>query len=106
MTHNEFDFYEDLIKPIMRFLCQLNIMQSRQTIAKDTLGGTIGSLNGKLSGLTDNESSEESPVQSKDDAMKATGRKHPLSARNAGINRSISAFERKTISLMKEEETK
>ena len=28
MTHNEFDFYEDLIRPLMRFLCQINILQS------------------------------------------------------------------------------
>ena len=27
MTHNEFDFYEDLIQPLMRFLCQINILQ-------------------------------------------------------------------------------
>ena len=26
MTHNEFDFYEDLIRPLMRFLCQINIL--------------------------------------------------------------------------------
>ena len=28
MTHNDFDFYEDLIRPLMRFLCQINILQS------------------------------------------------------------------------------
>ena len=105
MTHNEFDFYEDLIKPIMRFLCQLNIMQNRSTKAIDTLGGTIGSLSGKLSGLNgDNDSSEDS--LSKDDVTTVTTKKHPLSARNSGINRSISAFERKTISLLNQEETK
>ena len=99
MTHNEFDFYEDLIKPIMRFLCQLNIMQSRRTKDLDTLGGTIGSLSGSLNGVIDNDSSED-----KDDATTVTTKKHPLSARNAGmINRSISAFERKTISLLNEE---
>ena len=27
MTHNDFDFYEDLIRPLMRFLCQVNILQ-------------------------------------------------------------------------------
>ena len=27
MTHNDFDFYEDLIRPLMRFLCQINILQ-------------------------------------------------------------------------------
>ena len=101
MTHNEFDFYEDLIKPVMRFLCQLNIMQSRQTKTIDsfniTMGGTIGNLSGLLSGLTD-DSSEEN--HSRDDAKTFTSRKHPLSARNGGINRSISAFERKTISLL------
>ena len=28
MTHNDFDFYEDLIRPLMRFLCQINILQT------------------------------------------------------------------------------
>jgi hypothetical protein len=28
MTHNDFDFYEDLIRPLMRFLCQINILQN------------------------------------------------------------------------------
>ena len=28
MTHNDFDFYEDLIRPLMRFLCQVNILQA------------------------------------------------------------------------------
>ena len=58
----------------------------------------IGSLSGKLSGLNgDNDSSEE------DDVTTVTTKKHPLSARNSGINRSISAFERKTLSLLQEE---
>ena len=26
MTHNDFDFYEDLIRPLMRFLIQSNIL--------------------------------------------------------------------------------
>jgi len=28
MTHNDFDFYDDLIRPLMRFLCQINILQT------------------------------------------------------------------------------
>ena len=27
MTHNDFDFYEDLIRPLMKFLVQANILQ-------------------------------------------------------------------------------
>ena len=26
MTHNDFDFYEDLIRPLMKFLIQMNIL--------------------------------------------------------------------------------
>ena len=26
MTHNDFNFYDDLIRPLMRFLCQINII--------------------------------------------------------------------------------
>ena len=28
MTHNDFDFYEDLIRPLMKFLVQANILQA------------------------------------------------------------------------------
>ena len=28
MTHNDFNFYDDLIRPLMRFLCQINILQT------------------------------------------------------------------------------
>ena len=28
MTHNDFDFYEDLIRPLMKFLIQMNILAS------------------------------------------------------------------------------
>lgn len=28
MTHNDFNFYDDLIRPLMRFLCQINILQN------------------------------------------------------------------------------
>ena len=28
MTHNDFDFYEDLIRPLMRFLVQINMLQA------------------------------------------------------------------------------
>ena len=27
MTHNDFDFYEDLIRPLMQFLVQSNILK-------------------------------------------------------------------------------
>ena len=29
MTHNDFDFYDDLIRPLMQFLVQTNILSSR-----------------------------------------------------------------------------
>ena len=28
MTHNDFDFYDDLIRPLMQFLVQANILSS------------------------------------------------------------------------------
>ena len=35
MTHNDFDFYEDLIRPLMRFLCQINILQNGEESDSD-----------------------------------------------------------------------
>ena len=37
MTHNDFDFYEDLIRPLMRFLCQINILQTYEESDGDEL---------------------------------------------------------------------
>lgn len=35
MTHNDFDFYDDLIRPLMRFLCQVNILQTYEEESDD-----------------------------------------------------------------------
>ena len=36
MTHNDFDFYEDLIRPLMRFLCQIKILQNYEESGDST----------------------------------------------------------------------
>lgn len=38
MTHNDFDFYEDLIRPLMKFLIQMNILQSNGEESEDEDG--------------------------------------------------------------------
>lgn len=39
MTHNDFDFYEDLIRPLMKFLVQANILQSLEETDSDDDSG-------------------------------------------------------------------
>lgn len=38
MTHNDFDFYEDLIRPLMKFLIQMNILASNDSDGSDQDG--------------------------------------------------------------------
>ena len=38
MTHNDFDFYEDLIRPLMKFLIQMNILSSQDDSDDDQEG--------------------------------------------------------------------
>jgi hypothetical protein len=38
MTHNDFDFYEDLIRPLMKFLIQMNILSNSADSDEDNDG--------------------------------------------------------------------
>ena len=38
MTHNDFDFYEDLIRPLMKFLIQMNILSNGEDSDEDNDG--------------------------------------------------------------------
>ena len=38
MTHNDFDFYEDLIRPLMKFLIQMNILTTAEELSDEGVG--------------------------------------------------------------------
>lgn len=65
MTHNDFDFYEDLIRPLMKFLIQMNILSDHHEDGSDLDGLDSDTSDENLTQKLDNLKETRKPTVSK-----------------------------------------